>query len=126
MLVVTSLAALSASAVVTRADPAGLEGTWSGGGTVSFASGAREKARCNASFRRSSQTSYWVSGICATQSGKVSQTAEVFRTTSDRYRGNFHNPEFDISGTIAIAVHGGSMTATLASGSGTGVLTLRR
>jgi hypothetical protein len=119
-----ALAALSVSAVETRAEPANLEGSWSGGGSVAFASGAREKARCRAQFTQSSQTSYFVHGTCATQSGKVTQTAEVFKTTADRYRGNFHNPEFDISGTIAIVVSGRSMTATLTSSSGTGVLTL--
>jgi hypothetical protein len=118
--------ASAALPAATGADPASLEGAWSGGGTVTFASGAHEKARCRASFTSSSATSYRVHGTCATQSGKVTQNAEVFKTTADRYRGNFHNPEFDVSGTISIRVHDRTLTATLTSSSGTGVLVMKR
>jgi hypothetical protein len=108
-----------------RADPDSLEGSWTGGGSVTFASGDKERAKCRAHFSRSSATSYRVTGTCATPSGKVTQNSEVFQTTANRYRGNFHNPEFDVSGTIAITVSGRSMTATLTSSSGTGVLSFR-
>jgi hypothetical protein len=109
-----------------RSGDADLAGTWSGGGPVSFASGSKERAKCRATFSKSSQSSYQLSGSCATQSGKVTQTAEVFKTTANRYRGNFHNPEFDINGTISIVVNGRSMSATLTSSSGSGVLSLSR
>jgi hypothetical protein len=46
--------------------------------------------------------------------------------TSNRYRGEFHNPEFDINGTISVVVSGGHLTATLTSSSGTGVLNFGR
>jgi hypothetical protein len=129
MLVSAAAMALGAGFVLSGpagADPADLEGTWTGGGSVTFASGAREKARCRARFTQMSPTSYRVSGSCATQSGKVTQSAEVFKMTADRYRGNFHNPEFDVSGTISIHLHDRSMTATLTSSSGTGVLVMKR
>jgi hypothetical protein len=122
---IVGIAAVAAAPAATLADPESLEGTWSGGGSVNFASGSTERAKCRASFSRSSATSYRVSGTCATQSGKVTQNSEVFKTTANRYRGNFHNPEFDISGTIAIVVNGRSMTATLTTSSGTGVINLR-
>jgi len=123
---VIAIAAIAALPGVTRADPDSLSGSWSGSGSVTFASsGAREKAKCRAEFSPSSASSYRVYGTCATQSGKVTQNSEVFKTTANRYRGNFHNPEFDISGTIAITVHGRSLTATLTSSSGTGVLVLK-
>ena len=127
-LTLSAVVAMAAAAMVptaTRADPESLEGAWSGGGSVNFASGSKERAKCRANFSRSSATSYRISGTCATQSGKVTQNSEVFKTTANRYRGNFHNPEFDISGTIAIVVNGRSMTATLSTTSGTGVLNLR-
>jgi hypothetical protein len=103
---VTIAAALALGAPV-YADPDSLEGSWSGGGQVTFASGDKERAKCKATFSRSSATSYRVNGTCATQSGKVTQNSEVF------------------NGTIAIVVNGRNMTATLTSTSGTGVLNLR-
>jgi hypothetical protein len=113
---------IPASPDVARADPDGLEGSWSGGGPVTFASGSKERAKCRAVISSSGPKSYRVNGTCATQSGKVTQTAEVFQLTSNRYRGNFHNPEFDVNGTISIIVSGRRMTATLTSTSGTGTL----
>jgi len=113
---------LLAMSGLVHADPGGLEGTWSGGGPVTFASGSKERAKCRATFSASGPKSYRINGTCATQSGKVTQTAEVFQMTSNRYRGNFHNPEFDVNGTISIIVSGRSMTATLTSSSGTGTL----
>lgn len=122
---IVGTAVVAAFPTATLADPDNLEGAWSGGGSVNFASGSKERAKCRANFSRSSATSYRVSGTCATQSGKVTQNSEVFKTTANRYRGNFHNPEFDISGTIAIVVNGRSMTATLTTSNGTGVINLR-
>jgi hypothetical protein len=37
-----------------------LEGSWSGGGTVSFASGAKEQARCRARYSRAGKDRYTV------------------------------------------------------------------
>lgn len=111
---------------VARADPDGLEGSWSGGGPVTFASGSKERAKCRAILSSSGPKSYRVNGTCATQSGKVTQTAEIYQMTSNRYRGEFHNPEFDINGTISVVVSGRHLTATLTSSSGTGVLNFSR
>ncbi len=115
-----ALTALSATPVATRAAADDLEGTWSGGGTLIYSSGEREKARCRATISRSSSTSYRVNGNCATQSGKATQVAEVFKTGANRYRGNFHNPEFDVSGSMSVVVHGRSLTATLKGTNGAG------
>ncbi len=111
---------------VARADPDGLAGSWNGGGPVTFASGSKERAKCRANISSSGPKSYRVNGTCATQSGKVTQTAEIYQMTSNRYRGEFHNPEFDINGTISVVVNGGHLTATLTSSSGTGVLNFSR
>ncbi len=107
--------------------PTGLKGSWSGGGSGDLRirlQGAGRSAEL--SFSSSGPKSYRVSGTCATQAGKVTQTAEIYQTTANRYRGDFHNPEFDINGTISIVVNGRSMTATLTSTSGTGVLGFSR
>ncbi len=104
---------------------ASLEGSWSGGGTVSFAAG-KEQARCRASFSRAGERSYTVNATCATASGKAAQTATVRQVGSNRYSGSFYNSEYSISGVIDIIVHGSSQTVRLISDSGSGVLNLSR
>jgi hypothetical protein len=104
---------------------ASLEGSWSGGGTVSFAAG-KEQARCRASFSRAGDHSYTVNATCATASGKAAQTATVRQVGSNRYSGSFYNSEYSISGVIDIVVHGSSQTVRLISDSGSGVLNLSR
>src|SRR6516162_11841911 len=87
---------------------ASLEGSWSGGGTVSFASGAREQARCRARFSRAGKDSYTVNATCATASGRAAQTARVRLVGNNRYSGSFYNSEYSISGVIHIVVRGAS------------------
>jgi hypothetical protein len=113
---------LAAPAVAQAAD---LAGSWKGGGTVTFASGSSEKARCRATFSPSGKSSYDVSATCATQSGTVSQTAFV-RGSGSSYRGTFYNPEFDASGKISISVSGRSQTVRLNSNKGSAVIRLSR
>ena len=91
---------LAAATISTPAAAADLAGSWKGGGTVTFSSGASESARCRATFSPSGKSAYDVSATCATQSGTVSQTAFV-RGSGSSYRGTFYNPEFDTSGKIA-------------------------
>jgi hypothetical protein len=59
-----------------KASTSGLEGSWSGGGTVVFASGSREQARCRAHYRRAG-IGYTVSATCATASARASQIATL-------------------------------------------------
>lgn len=115
---------LSASAPAF-ADSPGLSGSWKGGGTFTYSSGAKESARCRAIFKPSGKSAYDVSATCATQSGTVSQTGFV-RGTGSNYRGTFYNPEFDTSGKIAISVSGGSQVVRLSSPKGSGVIRLSR
>ena len=72
-----ALAASLATLIGTAAyaEPASLEGSWSGGGWVAFASGAKEQARCRAQYSRRSKTEYSMRGTCATASGRAAQTA---------------------------------------------------
>ena len=96
----------------------GLEGTWSGGGSVAFASGSKEHARCRAHYSRASKNSYRLNATCATASGKAAQTATVHKIGENKYSGNFHNPDYDISGTISVIVNGNSQSVRLTSSSG--------
>jgi hypothetical protein len=105
---------------------ASLDGSWSGGGTVSFAPGGTEQVRCRARFSRADERSYTVNAICATASGRAAQTAKVRQLSNNRYSGSFYNSEYAISGVIDIVVHGSSQTVRLMSKSGSGILNLSR
>jgi hypothetical protein len=104
----------------------GLEGAWSGGGSVQFATGATEQARCRAHYSRASKDSYRLRATCATPSGKANQTATVHKVGENRYRGNFHNPDYDITGTIFVVVSGNSQNVRLTSSSGSAIFRLSR
>src|SRR5215510_11818360 len=104
---------------------ASLEGSWSGGGTVSFAGGT-EQARCRARFSRAGGQSYTVNATCATASGRAAQTATVRQVGTNRYSGRFYNSEYSISGVIDIIVRGSNQIVRLTSDSASAVLNLSR
>ena len=120
---VIALAALAGGAA--RADPGELAGVWSGGGSVTFGSGVKERAKCRASYSQRSKSSYTVNAQCATPSGSVSQTASV-RGGGNSYQGGFYNAQFDASGTIYIVVRGRNQTVRLISNKGSALLRLSR
>jgi hypothetical protein len=149
-LAVTAAATLAASALsgpgigqtsASKAEPAkgvaepvkeprpelGLEGSWKGGGEVAFAvTGSRERARCRAHYVRKTKDSYAMNATCATASGKAAQTATVHKVGENRYRGMFHNAEYDITGTIFVVVNGNSQSVRLTSTSGSALFRLSR
>jgi hypothetical protein len=110
----------------SRAQPAGLEGSWSGGGVVSFASGARERARCRAHYSRRSSTTYVLSATCATASGRATQSASLRNVGGNSYQGSFYNSEYNISGTIYVVVRGNRQSVQLSSSAGSASLQLSR
>ncbi len=121
-----AFAACAAVAVAPQAALAepGLTGTWKGGGSVSFSSGSREKARCRATFSPTSKTTYEYSATCATQSGTASASGHCAATVRIS-RALFLNAEFDANGSISITVHGSSQTVRLMSPKGSALLRLR-
>ena len=120
------IASVPATGLPAKKPSAGLEGSWSGGGTVSFASGSTERARCRAYYRRAGSTGYTLNATCATASGRASQTASVRQVAENRYAGTFFNSEYGISGVISITLHGRSQTVRLRSDSGSAVISLSR
>jgi hypothetical protein len=130
-LVMLAALALPALAVSGNAQPAkqqspGLEGSWSGGGSVSFASGARERASCRAHYRRAGANGYTVNATCATASGRAQQTATLRRVGENRYSGSFYNSEYAISGVIHVVVRGATQTVRLFSDNGSAIFNLTR
>jgi hypothetical protein len=101
-----------------------LAGMWSGGGTVIYASGDRERARCRAHYTPRNGAHVTVVATCATPSGNVTQTAYLRKTGASHYTGTFFNQQFSVSGTIDVIVSGTSQVVHLISSSGSAVLTL--
>ena len=102
----------------------GIGGSWSGGGTVVYADGHRERARCHAHFSQSGPH-VALNATCATPSGSTQQSARLHQTGPNSYSGSFFNPQYNVSGRIHINVHGNSQTVSLRSGSASASLTLR-
>jgi hypothetical protein len=108
------------------AQKASLEGSWSGGGMVSFASGSKERARCRAHYSRRSNDSYTVRATCATASARAEQTASLRKIAENRFRGTFYNSEYGVSGTVYVIVHGNTQSVRLTSSAGWAALTFSR
>jgi len=108
------------------AESASLEGSWRGGGSVAFAFGQTERAECRAHYHRASGTSYTVTATCAMPSGRATQTATVRQVGGNTYQGQFHNSEYDVSGTIFVTVGGNRQSVRLTSDSGSASFELRR
>jgi hypothetical protein len=101
-----------------------LAGLWNGGGTVVYASGGRERARCRAHYTPQGEARVILVATCATPSGNVTQTAKLRKTAAGHYAGIFYNEQFSVSGTIDVIVNGSSQVVRLVSSSGPALLTL--
>jgi hypothetical protein len=108
-----------------KSEPAALAGTWSGGGVVAYATGSRERARCQANYSAGAST-VSVNATCATPSGSISQYARLRKTGANSYAGTFFNSQYNTSGSIHVVVHGNTQSVSIASGSGSASLSLRR
>jgi hypothetical protein len=109
-----------------KAEPASLDGSWRGTGTISYFWGATEHARCRANYSRTSEISYSLKAVCMTPSGKAAQTAILRMSSENSYTGNFDNREYNVRGTIRIVVRGPTQFVTLSSDTASGSLTLTR
>ncbi len=108
-----------------QAQQISLAGSWNGSGTVSLPSGGTEKVRCRATFSQSG-TGATMSATCASASTKVTQYADLTRTSGNKYAGDFTNPEYGISGSIRLTVIGNSLSASLQGGGGSAYINLSR
>ena len=118
------IALAAAACLAPQAKAEELGGSWTGGGVVTFADGHSERAKCRVHYSHSGD-SLSLSGICATASGSVEQTAQMRKTGPDSYAGSFHNEQFGIQGRIHVTVHGNRQTVSLRSDSGSASLTLQ-
>ena len=119
-LVTLSILALTRIGSSVAAETTGLEGSWSGGGTVRYPSGDTERARCHATFKQRSSSSFGMVARCATASGRVDQTAALRQVGSNRFAGSFKNAEYGIAGSITVILNGSSLHASLSGDNGAG------
>ena len=125
-LVVGAGMAFGTTAVVAGVSSS-LAGSWSGGGAVTVGgAGIKETARCKANYQQVSTSTYRLEAICATPSGRATQTATLRLVTGTTYQGNFHNPDYNVTGTIKVIVDGDRQTVFLTSDAGDGQFELRR
>lgn len=120
------LAMLALVLSLEKAGAASLEGVWSGSGVVNPKDGQREKVRCRISYGRESENVFSVSATCATASVKFRQTGKLLKVNPTRYVGDFHNPEYDVSGRVRVIVRGSVQTVTFKSARGSGSVTLTK
>ena len=50
----------------------------------------------------------------------------MHKVGENKYSGNFHNPDYDITGTIFVIVNGNSQSVRLTSSSGWAMISLSR
>lgn len=119
-----ALALTLGGASVANAEP--LSGTWSGSGYVQPKDGQREKVRCRVSYSPQGAQVVSVNATCASASVTIHQTGSLSMVSPTRYVGDFHNPEFDVSGRVRVTISGSSQTVTFSGARGGGSLSLRR
>jgi len=108
------------------AESGALVGTWSGTGSIAFASGSKEKARCRARFAKTGEISYEMTATCATSSAKVDQTATLIKTGANTYAGSFFNQQYNTGGSIRITVSGRTQHVRISGEAGTAVFSMRK
>ena len=67
-----------------------------------------------------------MSAVCATASAKIVQNAQIQEVANNRFRGEFQNPEYGISGSIRIVLNGSRLQAALDGGGGTAEFNLSK
>ncbi len=118
--------ALSLAGAARADSSAPLVGSWSGSGSIAFAKGTKESARCRAHFAKTGETSYAMSASCATASAKVDQSAELTRTGANSYVGSFFNQQYNTGGSIRVTVSGLSGSVRLSGEAGNAVFSIRK
>jgi hypothetical protein len=116
--------AIPQASAQTKSESRSLSGAWSGGGTVRYSSGQRERARCQVHYSGGGGSQVTASATCATPSGSISQTARLRKTGPNSYSGSFFSPQYNVGGHIHVTTHGNRQSVSISSGSGSASLSL--
>ena len=93
------LGALSAEAPAAGGPFAGLAGAWTGNGTVTYASGTRERLRCKVKYDQTNENSVQQALRCASDSYKFEINA-YYKVTAGTLSGHWDEFTLQISGSI--------------------------
>lgn len=121
----TAAAVLMAVGGATAALSDPLQGSWSGSGYVKPTDGKRESVRCRVQYNPEG-SAVAVSATCASASITIRQSGQLSMVSPNKYVGDFHNSDFDISGRIRVSVSGGSQTVSFTSSKASGSMSLSR
>ena len=116
-----------ALATPSLAEAGDLAGNWSGGGSVTYTTGSKEKARCKASIGKLGGSSYSMNARCATASGSVDQSTTLRKVSGSSYSGRYRNTDFNVEGTIRVTQNGDSISVNTTTDTGaSGTFSMRR
>lgn len=109
-----------------QAEPAPLEGIWSGSGTMQALDQPPQKLTCRVTYKRETEKVFKLAAKCVTISTAVNQTGQLLKINPGVYVGEFHVASFDISGRVRIVIDGNSQTMSFKSSRANGVVTLTK
>jgi hypothetical protein len=118
-----SLMLTFAALTTLHAAAASIEGSWIGSGTVGYR-GTVDQVRCRVRYTKSSEKSYAVSSVCATENRSYEINGRVTNTGGNRYRGTVTSG--NESGRVIMVHRGNQQSVTVTSPSGSAKLTLSR
>jgi hypothetical protein len=119
--------AFAAAAILSPSDAraaeafSALKGSWSGGGTASFAGGETEKLRCTARYTGGGQN-LGLNLRCASASAQINLTGSL-DSNGNKVSGDWSENSFGLSGGANGSTNGGSVRLRI-SGGANGYLTL--
>ncbi len=106
------LAAVSAAVVLPTAASAGvldsLDGSWAGGGNVTFDGGAKEKMRCNG-YYKSGGDDLTMAIKCASASGAKIELRGTMKNSGGKVSGNWEERTYNAGGAIAGSAAAGNL-----------------
>jgi hypothetical protein len=106
------LAAISAAFLLPTAASAGvldtLDGSWAGGGNVTFDGGAKEKMRCNG-YYKSGGDDLTMAIKCASAGGAKIELRGTMKNSGGKVSGNWEERTYNAGGSIAGSASSGNL-----------------
>ncbi|MDJ0513890.1 MAG: hypothetical protein QNJ62_10670 [Methyloceanibacter sp.] len=108
------------------AEPAALQGTWNGSGTMQAMDKAPQKLTCRINYKRETDKVFKLAAKCATISTAINQTGQLLKVNPGVYVGEFHVASYDISGRVRVVIQGEVQTMSFKSSRANGTVTLKK
>lgn len=108
------------------AGPVSISGSWAGTGVVNLEGGNKERVTCKVKYGRIAGQDFSVDARCATSGARVDQIGKLKRISNNRYVGNVHNEQFNVSARVEVRVTGTRQIVSISSAQGSANLKLKR